>query len=569
MGGRSAEVSVIHRMVEGAWSALAARDPDDPFIRQADAAGMIDASGGQERAEQGFARSWLAAPTDPDDPRVRGFAEFGLSPSSSLVKEHSDFGLVAEDQLHTLNEWRESLLIPANSAFLDGTLLQTVWALLDPNYGPEVLTPVTLWELTAFIDALVCFDRLYCVSNPDIDVAGFNRLLGAEVLSEISDPKDGVLRRLATSAAVDGVENMTVLAGEVGHDDEFGEEVQAVAKGWQAVLGADLPSYSPFDGSSIDIPFVISGGGGAFTPLLPVQFLAQAQRQRSAAIIDGSAARSGTQGLSETLRVLILATRVPPTPLDSAARPPLDARRRLAANATYRTYVNQAIANALAVPYMPGTLRMPFRRMFVKRAAEVHDELLTVAAADRSFAHQQPSSPLTLPFFTSAVLRQATTLADVWVQMAHVREQSGPFRRKRAELDALLERSQVSPEALQLQAAISDEGLKMADLAGVAQQSASVALGVVAQTSIVPMAGAIKVGIDAARGVGRDDGWTRVWRRLFHRHEYFLAQINSQAIALTNAMPQLQRLWELPRIGGYLNRFGSATQEVGRILRES
>ena len=93
MGGRSAEVSVIHRMVEGAWSALAARDPDDPFIRQADAAGMIDASGGQERAEQGFARSWLAAPTDPDDPRVRGFAEFGLSPSSSLVKEHSDFGL--------------------------------------------------------------------------------------------------------------------------------------------------------------------------------------------------------------------------------------------------------------------------------------------------------------------------------------------------------------------------------------------------------------------------------------------------------------------------------------------
>jgi hypothetical protein len=109
----------------------------------------------------------------------------------------------------------------------------------------------------------------------------------------------------------------------------------------------------------------------------------------------------------------------------------------------------------------------------------------------------------------------------------------------------------------------------MADLAGVAQQAASVALGAVAQTAIVPLAGAIKVGVDAAQGVGRNGGWTRVWRRLFHRHEYFLAQTNSQAIALTNATPQLQRLWELPKIGGYLDRFAKATQDIGHTLRES
>ena len=36
----------------------------------------------------------------------------------------------------------------------------TVLSLLG-NHGQDVLTPVTLWELTAFIDALVCFDRLY------------------------------------------------------------------------------------------------------------------------------------------------------------------------------------------------------------------------------------------------------------------------------------------------------------------------------------------------------------------------------------------------------------------------
>jgi hypothetical protein len=32
------------------------------------------------------------------------------------------------------------------------------------------------------------------------------------------------------------------------------------------------------------------------------------------------------------------------------------------------------------------------------------------------------------------------------------------------------------------------------------------------------------------------------------------------AIALTNALPQVQQLWQMPKIGGYLNRFANATQ---------
>jgi hypothetical protein len=66
--------------------------------------------------------------------------------------------------------------------------------------------------------------------------------------------------------------------------------------------------------------------------------------------------------------------------------------------------VNQGVANALALPYLPGTLRMPFRRLFVRRAGEVQDELVSVAVADKIFAQRQPSSPLILPFFTAAVL---------------------------------------------------------------------------------------------------------------------------------------------------------------------
>jgi hypothetical protein len=88
--------------------------------------------------------------------------------------------------LRGLHVWQDGLQIPANSAFLDGTLLMTADALLGPD-GPDMLTPVTLWELTAFVDALVCFDRLSCGADPAVDVSRFNRRLGAKVLTAIPD----------------------------------------------------------------------------------------------------------------------------------------------------------------------------------------------------------------------------------------------------------------------------------------------------------------------------------------------------------------------------------------------
>lgn len=524
---------------------------------------MADGSAGPGVIRRLVDTAWAAdlALAGPDDPLVRGFAEFGLPAYSPLA---------TDDQLRELAAWRDSLQIPANSAFLDGTLLLTVEALLGRN-GPDVLTPVTLWELTAFIDALVCFDRLYCIANPIIDVSHFNQRLGAKVLTAIPDPDGGVLRRLAAQAAAGGVSEMWSLRQHTEPDDSWGQEVQAVVDGWRAVLGPDIPDEGPFDINGMDIrlaemaaPAATAGADGTLS--VPDDL----QSDLSAVLVDGVAAtsESGINSRHRQLRILIEATRLPHTPADSTERPPLQARQQLAAFATYRTYVNQGIANALALPYLPGTLRMPFRRLFVERAAEVQDELVSVAIADQVFARQQPSSPLVLPFFTASVLQGATSREDVWAQMAQVRAQSVAFRRARADLDRMLEQSQVSAEALRFQGAIRDEALKLADLAGAAQQSASVALGVVAQTGIVPLTGVLKVGVDAAHGIGRGGSWTRIWRRLFHRHEYFLAQTNSQAIALTNALPQLEKLWQMPRIGGYLKQFASATQQTGHVLRD-
>jgi hypothetical protein len=46
-----------------------------------------------------------------------------------------------------------------------------------------------------------------------------------------------------------------------------------------------------------------------------------------------------------------------------------------------------------------------------------------------------------------------------------------------------------------------------------------------------------------------------------------LAQANTRAAALTNALPQLQQLCQLPKIGGYLDHFAAATQQMGHVLR--
>jgi hypothetical protein len=519
---------------------------------------MADGSAGRGDIRRLVDAAWSAgaASADPDDPLVRGFADFGLPADSPLA---------TEDSLGELAAWRDSLRIPANSAFLDGTLLLTVAALLDGR--PDVLTPVTLWELTAFIDAVVCFDRLYCIANPVIDVSNFNRRLGADVLTAIPDPDGGMLRRLAAQAAANGLAEMQSLRAHTGSNDAFGQEVQAVVAGWRAVLGPDFPADGPFDSKGLDTRLArMAGPASTAEPSepLPSEDLDSGWSAPAAELI-GDATSFTPAG--HQLRVLVEATRLPHSPADQTERFPVRALREFAAAATYRTYVNQGVANALALPYLPGTLRMPFRRLFVERAAEVQDELVTVALADRVFAQQQPSAPLILPFFTASVLQGAATRDDVWAQLARVRGQSAAFRRVRANLDRMLERSEVSPDAGRVRSAIRDEALKLADLAGVTQQSASVALGVVAQTGIVPLAGALKTGVDAVQGVGHSGSWTRIWRRLFHRHEYFLAQTNSQAIALTNALPQVQQLWEMPKIGGYLEQFASATQQIGRVLR--
>src|SRR5262249_49125758 len=104
-------------------------------------------------------------------------------------------------------------------------------------------------------DALVCFDRLYCIANPAIDVSLFNERLGADVLAVIPDPDGGMLRRVAGHAAANGLAEMGWLRrhSRAGGDDAGGQEVQAVVEGWRAVLGPDLPNDGPFDVSRVDI----------------------------------------------------------------------------------------------------------------------------------------------------------------------------------------------------------------------------------------------------------------------------------------------------------------------------
>ena len=103
--------------------------------------------------------AWSAnvASADPDDPLVRGFADFGLPPIHRSQRRIS-FAI-----------WRRGgttygslRIVPSWTARCSGRFRPC------SQRWPDALTPVTLWDLTAFIDALVCFDRLYCVADPVI-----------------------------------------------------------------------------------------------------------------------------------------------------------------------------------------------------------------------------------------------------------------------------------------------------------------------------------------------------------------------------------------------------------------
>src|SRR5262249_8224680 len=175
------------------------------------------------------------------------------------------------------------------SAFLDGTLLMTVEALLGPD-GPQVLTPVTLWELTTFIDALVCFERLYCVASPAVDISRFNRRLGAKVLTAIPAPPHGMLRQCAGAACAAGGANLRGRRERAASADAGGREVQAGVEGWRAVRGEDFPDDGPFDVSEVDTRLVRMAIGVASEGPMRARLAASVARQRQVSSTTGEAA---------------------------------------------------------------------------------------------------------------------------------------------------------------------------------------------------------------------------------------------------------------------------------------
>ena len=191
-------------------------------------------------------------------------------------------------------------------------------------------------ELTAFIDALVCFDRLYCIANPIIDISHFNRRLGANVLTAIPDPDGGMLRRLAVQAAASGVSEMWSLRVQAGPDDSWGQEVQAVVDGWRAVLGPDIPSDGPFDIDGVDIRLAETGAPAASSDVDETPSASyDPQDDLSAVLIDGAAAssESAINSRHRQLRISGARLRVITGQLVPADVPPAGGSSRRAARA--------------------------------------------------------------------------------------------------------------------------------------------------------------------------------------------------------------------------------------------
>lgn len=77
------------------------------------------------------------------------------------------------------------------SAWMDNTTLLTAGVLMSSS-GNEAITPLTVWDLSTFARAVVCYDRIYHHVHKAIDDKHVNNILGAEVLVPIPLPTERI-----------------------------------------------------------------------------------------------------------------------------------------------------------------------------------------------------------------------------------------------------------------------------------------------------------------------------------------------------------------------------------------
>jgi hypothetical protein len=118
-----------------------------------------------------------------DEPYISAYATLGVPYSYSCCTPQSGYS--------DLISYRGNVPDPNGAAWMDNTTLATASVLLSEE-GRQVITPLTLWDLSTFIQASVCHDRIYHHTHSNVDDERINSLLGDTVLTSVRPPTEAL-----------------------------------------------------------------------------------------------------------------------------------------------------------------------------------------------------------------------------------------------------------------------------------------------------------------------------------------------------------------------------------------
>lgn len=497
---------------------------------------MIDPGGARsipDLVRDAAAESGLAADSmrhfGEDSPRVLAYVEHGVPWSWAVAPSQS--------ALDDLRGYAVYVGQPHGAAWMDNTTLVTAEVLLS-EAGPAAMTPLTVWDLVTFCRAVVCYERIYHHSHPDVDDDRINRLLGSDVLhpvplptrptaegSPLPDPWDGAHRFLCDlwEHAHNRIGYLRKQAGTLTLD---GAELAAVRAAWAYALQRDdLAVDDLVNASDVSTRWV------------------SPSNQMLAAIADITDIDDTSMYVdpAERFRRPIKFTRVPGEP-----NWPRQRLGELLTDLNLRTYINQRLADFFELPYAAAVARMPFRKHLYDRAVSVQHQLYSVDVLENRYAELAEGVRLCLPVFLAVALIGARVPSDLWGNLAEQRERARKFRGRRVELDAALGR-QDRKEVLRVSEALHTD---VSSLHGVLGRAVAESVLTMVEDVAKGDVHAVATGVAAAKAAGErlisSSLSNRLLWRLCRPHLLYLNNIIDEAHQLTEALPDFSRIWKIP-----------------------
>jgi hypothetical protein len=235
-------------------------------------------------------------------------------------------------------------------------------------------------------------------------------------------------------------------------------------------------------------------------------------------------------------------------------------RRNLLSDLNLRGYINQRLAEFFELPYVSSLARTPFRRHLYDRSIAIDHELRVAQIIDDRYAELSKAARLRLPVFLALLLRESSRPQDLWRHLAALRRQASTFRAHRREMDRELARGNLK-ELTRLSRALHSSVHDLDQIAGKATTAATtVVVESLSKGDIPSVATGISATVAALRGALQSSFAERLMWRLRRPQLLWVNNIVDQAEQLTEAMPDLSRIWRIP-----MNRQDAFAQRFARM----